>query len=71
MEFASMGLGEFQVPVVFEIIFLSDHGLFELTSGFSAYPDEGEVLIQDGLEYLVVSNEEQVDGASGQSYRLI
>ena len=28
-----------------------------MTSEYSAYPQEDEVLIQDGLEYSIVSNE--------------
>lgn len=58
LEFSMCGASEFYLPVIFEIQFLSDNGLFELTSGFSAYPNEGEVLVQDGLEYLVVDNSE-------------
>ena len=38
-----------KVPVVFEIDFKGQKGLFEMTDGFSAYPNEGEVLLQDGL----------------------
>ena len=39
------------IPVVFEILFNSDKGLIGMTSEFSAYPDEQEVLLQDGLKY--------------------
>lgn len=35
------------------ISFKGEQGLFELTNGYSAYPEENEVLIQDGLEYLI------------------
>lgn len=45
-----------RMPVVFEILFKGSQGLFELTSGFSAYPDEHEVLVQDGLKYRVTDN---------------
>ena len=42
-----------KTPVVFEILFKGNNGIFELTKGYSAYPGEQEVLIQDGLTYLV------------------
>lgn len=40
-------------PVIFEISFNSQKGLFNMSEGYSAYPEEGEVLIQDGLMYTV------------------
>ena len=43
------------MPVVFKIIFTGDKGLFKLTEGCTAYLGEGEVLIQDGLRYLVTN----------------
>ena len=46
------------IPVVLEIYFLASEGLFQLTSEYTAYPGEDEVLIQDGLEYLVLENVE-------------
>ena len=34
-----------KTPVVFEILFKGNNGIFELTKGYSAYPGEQEVLI--------------------------
>ena len=51
-----MNLPPEKTPVVFEIEFHGTSGLFELSSEFTAYPDEQEVLVQDGLEYRVVEN---------------
>ena len=45
-------------PVIFEIHFNSEEGLFKMSEGYSAYPEEDEVLIQDGLTYTVIGNEE-------------
>lgn len=42
-----------KVPVIFQIHFKSEQGLFALTDDYSAYP-ENEVLVQDGLEYKVI-----------------
>ena len=50
-------LKEGQVPVVFEVTFKGIQGLFELTQDFTAYPgEEDEILLQDGLEYLITDN---------------
>ena len=38
-----------QIPVILQIHFKENSGFFELTSEFSAYPEEQEVLVQDGL----------------------
>ena len=57
--FAFNKLKDHEVPVIFEIIFNGNSGLFELTQEFSAYPEECEVLLQDGLEYRILSNEER------------
>ena len=46
-------------PVVYRIEFNSTEGLFEMSEGYTAYPGEDEVLIQDGLEY-TVKNVEKV-----------
>ena len=59
LSFAFQCLIDDQVPVIFEIAFKDRSGLFELTDGFSAYPEEGEVLLQDGLKYRVFSNQEK------------
>ena len=53
IRFAFMELKEDQTPVVFEICFKGSYGLFQLTQGFTAYPGENEVLVQDGLTYRV------------------
>ena len=45
LDFALEGLKDDQVAVVFVIIFKGGKGLFELTEGFTAYPDEDEVLV--------------------------
>ena len=45
-------------PVIFEIHFNSQEGLFRMSEGYSAYPEEDEVLIQDGLMYSVIAKEE-------------
>ena len=47
--------------VVFKIVFSGDRGLFKLTEGYSAYSEEGEVLVQDGLRYLVTDKCDAVD----------
>ena len=52
-----MELTDDKLPVVLEIDFRGKEGLFELTHGYTAYPGEGEVLVQDGLEYSIISNE--------------
>ena len=66
LAFAFNELKDDFVPVLFEIDFKGKHGLFQLTNGFTAYEDEKEILIQDGLQYLVVGNKyvEQEDGVS-------
>ena len=33
------------VPVIYEIHFSGNNGLFEMSSGYSAFQDEGEILI--------------------------
>ena len=45
------------IPVIFIIHFDCSSGLFEMTEEYTAYPGEDEVLVQDGLEYLIKSNE--------------
>ena len=58
LTFATCNLKPDMVPVLFEIKFCGAKGLFHLTDNFTAFPDENEVLIQDGLSYIVESNEE-------------
>lgn len=56
MKFAFRQLASEQVPVIFEIEFKGENGLFEMSRGFSVFPGEDEILIQDGLEYRVLDN---------------
>ena len=56
LKFCFKRLDNQRVPVVFEISFKGSNGLFQLTDDFSAYPDELEVLVQDGLTYRVTDN---------------
>lgn len=58
------------IPVLFQIKFKGDKGLFELSEEFTAYPEEDEVLIQDGLEYKVVENKREYDDNQVE-YRLV
>ena len=51
--FACSELSSTQRPVVFKITFYGNYGLLELSNESSAFKDENEVLLQDGLEYLV------------------
>ena len=57
--------------IIFEIEFVKNYGLFYMTPEYTAYPDEDEVLIQDGLEYQVLNNSEKVDEGTGKRYVLI
>ena len=56
---------------MFEITFTGKEGLFELTEEFTAYPGEGEVLIQDGLEYKIIDNEVKMTSNTNKEFRLI
>lgn len=56
--FAFMNKAVGKKPVLFEIDFHGKQGRFELSDEFTAYPGENEVLIQDGLQYLITKNEE-------------
>ena len=51
--FAVKYLQKDDLPVIYSINFYGEKGLFELSPGYTAYPGEDEVLIQDGLEFLV------------------
>lgn len=55
LDFAFENLKEDQLPVVFEIEFKGQFGLFEYTPEYTAFPQEEEVLVQDGLEYRILS----------------
>ena len=57
-KFALQDLRDDQIPVIFEIEFKGQTGLFELTPDYTAYPGENEVLVQDGLQYLIMDNTE-------------
>ena len=71
LEFATVECPPDLIPVVFEIFFKGTSGLFELDDGITAYPGEEEVLLQDGLEYKVIGNEDRENKATQQKYRLI
>ena len=58
LNFAFDYLKDDQIPVILEITFKGNSGLFELTEGYSAYPEENEILLQDGLKYKIISKEE-------------
>ena len=70
-EFSQQNCQHDQLPVVFEIQFLQNFGLFYLSSEYTAYPDEDEVLIQDGLQYQVLESKEMIEEQSGKKYVLI
>ena len=50
-----MYLKEDYTAVVYKINFYETKGLFEMTEGYSSYPLESEVLLQDGLEYTITA----------------
>ena len=54
-----------------KIFFESKKGLFELTDEFTAFPGEDEVLVQDGLQYLIIDNIEKITDNTNKKYRLI
>lgn len=57
LKFALDGVKDDRVAVLFKIAFTGSNGLIK-TEKFSAFPEEKEILIQDGLEYLVTSKKE-------------
>ena len=59
-----------KVPVIFEIDFKGNEGLFKLTKDISAYAEE-EVLIQDGFQYLVTENSVQTIDEAGTKLHVI
>ena len=71
LKFSYMDLKSDKVPVVFKIEFRGSQGLFQLTHGCTAYPEEQEVLVQDGLTYRVVDNSDQSDPVTNKKYRQI
>ena len=60
-----------QVPVVFEIFFIGKSGLFELSDDITAYPEEHEVLLQDGLQYRVLKIIENETQDTKQKFNII
>ena len=42
-------------PVLFKIKFEGDKGLLKVPNEYSAFPEEEEILVQDGLEYRVAN----------------
>ena len=59
MSFAVDKVPPEHLPVMYHIKYKSDRGLFDMSAGFSAYSDEKEVLLQDGLEYQVCSVDQE------------
>lgn len=57
-----------KVPVLFEIQFHGSKGLFLMTEGYSHYAQEQEILVQDGLQYLVTENTLVRDSVSNMEY---
>ena len=55
-------------PIIFKIKFTGQKGLFKLTEGFTAYQGEGEVLVQDGLRYLITKNKTKIHEKTGREY---
>ena len=58
-------------PVIFKINFRGKSGLFELDDELTAYPGENEVLLQDGLNYRVLSVAYRKTEDSDQKYMLV
>ena len=59
LNFATDRIAEGKVAVIYEIEFKGTQGIFFMSSrDFSAHPEEHEVLVQDGLEYLITSVQE-------------
>ena len=56
--------GSEKVPVILEINFCSKIGLFELRGENSAFAGEDEVLVQDGLQYKVLSVHHQINSTT-------
>lgn len=53
-EFAFKDLAADRNAVLYEIDFTGDEGLLKMLPDFTSYEEEGEVLLQDGLDYDVV-----------------
>ena len=59
INFALKNLEQNQIPLILKIEFKGQKGLFSMSKGqgYSAYDDESEVIVQDGLQYLVTHKE--------------
>ena len=68
LQFALVDCQVDRIPVVFQIKFKGNSGLFNLSDQFSAYPEEEEVLVQDGLTYRVKDNTEKLDSDTNLKY---
>ena len=55
LKFAFKNLKEKELSVLYRIEFKGKTGLFEMTSEYTAFPVEEEVLVQDGLRYSIMS----------------
>lgn len=56
MNFATDRLGQDMSAVIYEINFKGDRGIFFMSNRkFTAHPEEQEILVQDGLDYKIVS----------------
>ena len=54
-------------PVLFEIMFEGRNQLFRLDNDrYSSFPEEQEVLLQDGIEYKIISHKKEPLGATSQ-----
>ena len=71
LNFAFTNYSDESTPVVFEIEFHGKKGLFEMTDDYTAYPGENEVLIQDGLKYQVITNQELNSTKYNKQFRFI
>lgn len=69
MNFAFTETNENFLPVLLEIEFHGSLGLFQMKEG--AYKDEDEILLQDGLEYMVTQRTVVKDPALSGPYHLI
>ena len=56
LSFAFHDLSPTEVPVLIKITFRCKRGYFKMTKEYTAYPEEEEVLIQDGLKYRIIGN---------------
>lgn len=59
------------IPVLFKIDFHGSTGLFSMSSDYTAFPHEREVLVQDGLQYKVLGQENKYDADSDKRYVIV